>query len=245
MTTLIIKSKIWNKEKTPLINYKDKNYIKQKLTVEKTGILYRNKDKITFKERENLNSSNNSSDNTNYMNQPKSSELISIEKNANESNFYVNCGDWSKDLSELIDQNATYFLYKGLTIENFLKEKQKYYVLNQGDIIKLGKIYLKILHIKLSGSNKKEDEDEKEKADVTTDKENSDKNKKIVSDSESNSEEDNSENDNEKDKESNIQNDIKKEEDEDKKSEVIKRNYSPYNSNPNEGSNTNKKKKNN
>ena len=244
MTTLIIKSKIWNKEKTPLINYKDKNYIKQKLTVEKTGILYRNKDKITFKERENLNSSNNSSDNTNYMNQPKSSELISIEKNANESNFYVNCGDWSKDLSELIDQNATYFLYKGLTIENFLKEKQKYYVLNQGDIIKLGKIYLKILHIKLSGSNKKEDEDEKEKADVTTDKEHSDRNKKIVSDSESNSEEDNSENDNEKDKESNIQNDIKKEEDEDKKSEVIKRNYSPYNSNPNEGSNTNKKKEN-
>ena len=64
-----------------------------------------------------------------------------------------------------------------------MKEKQKYYVLNQGDIIKLGKIYLKILHIKLTGSNKKDDEDEKDKANATTDKDQSDS-KKIVSDSE-------------------------------------------------------------
>ena len=243
MTTLIIKSKIWNKSNTPLINYKEKNFIKQKITVEKTGILSRNKDKITFKQTENLNSSNNSSDNTNYMNEPRSSELISIEKNPNETNFYVNCGDWSKDLTQLIDQNAVYFLYKGLTIENFLKEKQKYYVLNQGDIIRLGKIYLKILHIKLSGPNKKEDEDEKEKANATTDKEHSDMNKKVVSDNSGN---ENSESDDEEnEKESDIKNEVKKEEDEDLKSEVIKRNNIPFSLNSNYNNKKKKKEENN
>ena len=50
------------------------------------------------------------------MNEPRTSELISIEKRDNDSNFYINCGDWPKDLLQLIDQNAVYFLYKGLTI---------------------------------------------------------------------------------------------------------------------------------
>ena len=234
MTTLIIKSKIWNKSNTPIINYKDKNYIKQKLSIEKSGIISRRKDKIIYKQTENLNNSNNSSENTNYMNEPRTSELITVEKRDNESNFYINCGDWPKDLLQLIDQNAVYFLYKGLTIENFLKEKQKYYVLNQGDIIKLGKIYLKILHIKLAGSNKKEDEDQKEKADKTTDKDHSDINKKIVSESESNSDDDsNYSNKDNEDNENNNKNEINNEEYEDKKSEVIKRNYSPLNSNSN------------
>ena len=237
MTSLIIKSKIWNKSNSPLINYKDKNFLKQKITVERTGIISRRKDKIVFKQTENLNTSNNSNDNTNYMNEPRTSELISIEKRPNESNYYINCGDWPKDLVQLIDTNAVYFLYKGLTIENFLKEKQKYYVLNQGDIIKLGKIYLKILHIKLTGSNKKDDEDEKDKANATTDKDQSDS-KKIVSDSESNSDENNeSDGRNDNDSESNIKNEINKEDEEEdnksRKSEVIKTNYSLSNFNEN------------
>ena len=231
MKTLIIKSKIWNKSNTPMINYKDKNYIKQKITVEKTGILSRNKDKIIFKQTENLDTSNNSSENTNYMNEPRNSELISVEKRENETNFYVNCGEWSKDLMKLIDQNAVYFLYKGLTIENFLKEKQKYYALNQGDIFKLGKIYLKILHIKLNNPRKKEDEDRK--ANTTADKE---ENRRLVS-SESESSSSDDDDDNDEENESNmIKNEIIKEEDEvedeDKKNEIIKRYCSP-NSNEN------------
>ena len=245
MTTLIIKSKIWNKSNSPLINYKDKSYLKQKITIERSGIISRRKDKIVFKQTEDLNNSNNSSENTNYMNEPRTSELISIEKRPNESNFYINCGDWPKDLLQLMDQNAVYFLYKGLTIENFLKEKQKYYVLNQGDIIKLGKIYLKILHIKLTGSNKKEDEDEdeKDKANKTTDKEHSDKKKKLVSDSESSDEDDSESNSENEDNESErkIKDEIKEEEDEDKKSESIKKNNSQYDSNSYEN---NKKKDN-
>ena len=231
MTTLIIKSKIWNKSNIPLINYKEKNYIKQKITVEKTGIISRNKDKIIYKQTENLNTSNNSSDNTNYMNEPRNSELITIEKRPNDTTFYVNCGEWSKDLMQLIDQNAVYFLYKGLTIENFLKEKQKYYVLNQGDIIKLGKIYLKILHIKLTGGNKKEEEDKKDKANATTDKNQNENNRNLVSsESESNSDDESGSSSEDEEKESYNKNEVIKEEDEeeegdegDKNSEVIKK----------------------
>ena len=75
--------------------------------------------------------------------------LISIEKKDG-NNFEIDCGNWSKDILELLDQDATFFLYKGSTIENFMKDKHRYHVLSQGDILKIGKIYLKVLHIRLS-----------------------------------------------------------------------------------------------
>ena len=222
MSTLIIKSKIWNKSNNSVINYKDKNYIKQKIAIENSGILSRLNDKIYFKHTKNKNIIN-SSDNTNYLKDPQMLELISIEKNQNEGNFTINCGDWAKDLIQLIDQNAVYFLYKGLTIENFLKEKQKYYVLNQGDIIKLGKIYLKILHIKLS--NNRDEEEDKDKDDNILDKEHSDKKKQLVSENDSNS---NNNNKNEND-------------DKNKKNELIKNNCLS-NSNDNKSDNNNYKR---
>ena len=232
MTTLIVKSKIWNHSNSSIINYKDKNYTKQKMTIEKSGIISLKKEKLIFRKTDNLDNSGNSSQDTNYMNESRNTELISIQKRENDSNFYVNCGDWSKDLMHLIDQNAVYFLYKGLTIENFLKEKQKYYVLSQGDIIKLGKIYLKILHIKLNGSDKSDDE--QNKADKATDK-HSDNNKKLVSESDSSSDDD-SDNDNDSDnnKENGTENSIKNDKKEyEERSVIMKRNYSPYDSNNN------------
>ena len=204
MTSLLIKSKIWDKC-TSSINYKEKSCIKQKIIVDKTGYIYRKEDKIFYKNVDNLNDMSNSSKYANSMNETKTTELISIEKKENDQNFYINCGNWSKDLNQLIDQNAAYFLYKGLTIENFLKEKQKYYVLNMGDIIKLGKIYLKILHIDLN------------------DKQNG-FNKGIVSENNSS---DNDDNDRKKNNKNRIKNDIKK--DDEERSEVIKRNNTSLN----------------
>ena len=174
MASLILKYKIWNKSNIEVINYKDKKYIKQKMTIEKSGQLSRCNDKIILTKKKNNGNSFNSSNDTNYMKDSQMIELVSVEKN--DTNYVINCGEWAKDLTQLIDQNAVYFLYKGLTIENFLKEKQKYYVLSQGDIIKLGKIYLKILHIKL---NSRIDEDDKDKDD-------NEGRKVLISDSDSN-----------------------------------------------------------
>ena len=220
MTSLIIKSKIWNKC-TSSINYKEKNCVKQKITIDKTGIIYRKEDKIFYKQADNLNDQRNSNMHANYMNETKNTELISIEKRENDPSFYINCGNWSKDLNQLIDQNAVYFLYKGLTIENFLKEKTKYYILNMGDIIKLGKIYLKILHIELNDSNKNEEENE-EKEDNMNDKKNA-FNKKLVSESDSS----NDVNDRKNNNENSIKNSVKN--DEEERSEVDKSNYSSLN----------------
>ena len=160
MSTLIIKSKIWNIPSYQSINYKDKNFRKQKLTIETSSSIYRQKDKIFSKKIDESNLTSNSNDNTNYMNEKKD-ELITISKQPDDK-YVVNCGNWSKDLTKLIDENAAYILYKGLTIENLLKEKQKYYVLNQGDIIKLGKIHLKLLHINLYNSDNENEEEKKE-----------------------------------------------------------------------------------
>ena len=214
MTSLIIKSKIWNKF-TSLINYKEKSCIKQKITINKTGIIYRKEDKIFYKQVNNLN------DNKKCMNdETKNTELISIEKTEDDPNFYINCGNWSKNLYQLIDQKAVYFLYKGLTVENFLKERQKYYVLNMGDIIKIGKIYLKVLHIELNDSNKNE-----EKENCMNDKKKG-SNKEIVSESDSSDDVNDKKNNNE----NSIKNNIKKDEE---KSEVNKRNNSSLNQNEN------------
>ena len=167
MSSLIIKSKIWNNLTNQSINYKEKNFRKQKLTLEYSAKIYRQKEKIFVKKLDESTYTSNSNENTNYMNDKKD-ELLTILKQG-DNKYVVNCGNWSKDLTKLIDEDAAYILYKGLTIENLLKEKQKYYVLSQGDIIKLGKIYLKLLHINLSNLDKDDDEEEEEKKeDVNT-----------------------------------------------------------------------------
>ena len=146
--SLIIQSKFWHKSNNIVIDYSDKGYIKQKKEVNSSGTLYRKGDKLAFKLVGALNTTDNSNENTNYMNDGRLIKLVDIEKKDG-NNYTIDCGDWSKDLVELLDQSATYFLYKGSTIENFMKDKHRYHVLSQGDIIKIGKIYLKVLHIKL------------------------------------------------------------------------------------------------
>ena len=152
--SLIIKSKFYNKSNNVVIDYSEKNFVRQQKEIKDSGTLCRKGDKLSFKIVGALNTSNNSNENTNYMNENRLVDLISIEKKDG-PNFDIDCGEWSKDIIELLDQNATYFLYKGSTIENFMKDKHRYHVLTQGDIIKIGKIYLKVLHIKLINPNQK------------------------------------------------------------------------------------------
>ena len=71
MSTLIIKSKIWNIPSYQSINYKENNFRKQKLTIETSSSIYRQKDKIFSKKIDESNLTSNSNDNTNYMNEKK------------------------------------------------------------------------------------------------------------------------------------------------------------------------------
>ena len=123
--SLIIQSKFWHKSNNIVIDYSDKGYIKQKKEVNSSGTLYRKGDKLAFKLVGALNTTDNSNENTNYMNDGRLIKLVDIEKKDG-NNYTIDCGDWSKDLVELLDQSATYFLYKGSTIENFMKDKHRY-----------------------------------------------------------------------------------------------------------------------
>ena len=202
--SLIIKSKFYNKSNNVVIDYSEKNFVRQQKEIKDSGTLCRKGDKLSFKIVGALNTSNNSNENTNYMNENRLVDLISIEKKDG-PNFDIDCGEWSKDIIELLDQNATYFLYKGSTIENFMKDKHRYHILSQGDIVKIGKIYLKVLHIKLnkpdqkniktssnkeeSDNNENEDENENENDnDNNNDKSKNNSNKVNVEDKDENNE---------------------------------------------------------
>ena len=189
--SLIIKAKFFNKSNNVIIDYSEKKFTRNQKEVFESGTLYRKGTKLSYKLAGALNTTDNSNENTNYMNDNRLINLLSVEKKEG-PNFVVDCGEWSKDIIELLDQSATYFLYKGSTIENFMKDKHRYHILSQGDIFKIGKIYLKVLHIKLINPNLKFQR-------TTTNKEDDVNNNK----SESNSNEINEEIDKEVDKEDN------------------------------------------
>ena len=201
---LIIKSKVWNKSNNVVIDYSDKKFTRFKKEIFQSGTLYRKGDKLAFKLIGALNTTDNSNEVTNYINDQRLIKLVDIEKKDGPS-YTIDCGDWSKDIIELLDQSATYFLYKGSTIENFMKDKHRYHILSQGDIVKIGKIYLKVLHIKLnkpdqkniktssnkeeSDNNENEDENENENDnDNNNDKSKNNSNKVNVEDKDENNE---------------------------------------------------------
>ena len=198
--SLLIKSKFWNKSSNVIIDYSDKAFTTQKKELFKSGTLYRKGNKLLFKQNGVLNTTNNSNEKTDYMNNYHEVKLISIEKKG-DSNYVVDCGEWSKDINELIEQNATYFLYKGSTIENFMKDKHRYHILSQGDIIKIGKIYLKVLHIKL---NKPESKNVK----TSSNKDDSDNNNQSNNNNSNNNENNEVDNENNENNKSTIKNDL-------------------------------------
>ena len=84
-------------------------------------------------------------------------DLIQINKNNITGKYSINCGTWSKNLEKLVDETGIFMLYKGSMDQDLNGIKGNHcYKLSQGDIIKLGRIYLKVLDICL-----KKDETEK------------------------------------------------------------------------------------
>ena len=154
--SLLIKSKFYSQSIDIANDYSESNFVKQKKEINKSGTLYRKGDKLTYKLVGALNTTDNSKDKTDILplNNNELVNLINIEKKEG-GNFEIDCGSWSKNLVELTDQNATYLLYKGFIIDNIFKDFHQFHIVTQGDIIKVGKIYLKILQIQLNNRNTK------------------------------------------------------------------------------------------
>ena len=138
---LKIKSRVWKKDNVELIDYLNDDTFKNLFVVNSSGVLRKNPDKkVSFHEGDNL---------------PKTAiDLVRIQRSNNTGRYSINCGTWPKNLDELVDQQGIFMVYRGLTLKDLNRAKSyRYYKLSQGDIIKLGRIYLKVLEIKVKKDN--------------------------------------------------------------------------------------------
>ena len=131
---LIIKTKVWEKENIELIDYLNSETIDNFFQVKSSGVIRREKQLISFHPGSQLPKTNK--------------DLITVERNNITGKYSINCGTWSKNLIKLVDENAIFMVYKGTIMREYhdVHDKQ-FYKLSQGDIIKLGRIYLKVLDI--------------------------------------------------------------------------------------------------
>ena len=134
---IIIKAKIWENEIFSLIDYSETELKVKKLKINSSGVLCRNQKEISFNQGEN---------------QPQSpNDLLRIQKNTQIGKYVINCGNFSKDLNKLVDENAAFLVYRGFYINNFNNNGNYiYHKLYQGDIFKIGKVYFKVLDIYLN-----------------------------------------------------------------------------------------------
>ena len=145
---LNIKVKTWEDDTFELIEYQNYNYFNDSFTVKENGSLTRslNKRQINF--------------HTNKEKTPKKQfELLKIFKNS--ENFSVGVGKNSNDLKILEDCDPAFLVLKGnkMDSESFMGDNKRIYKLNQGDIIKLGRVYLKVLDIVIKKNDKECNDD--------------------------------------------------------------------------------------
>ena len=134
ISELTITCKIWDKEVYELVDYYNTKNKKTRISINTSGALSREDKKVYFTPGENQ--------------ERGESDLLIVNKNKETGKYSVNCGTWSKDLNELIDQDAAFIVYRGVSLKDDIKDySSRYYKLNQGDIIKIGRIYFKILDI--------------------------------------------------------------------------------------------------
>ena len=147
---LNIKCTIWEKETFELIDYYNNNTIQTTIKVNSSGVLSRVNRQITFTPGENLEKYN--------------SDLVTIKRNPTDGKYILDCGNWSKDLNNLVEESGAFIVFRGLTFKEINNNiSSRYYKLSQGDIIKIGRIYFKVLDI----HTKRDNEEVKSNVDST------------------------------------------------------------------------------
>jgi len=133
--SLQIKAETWTKDTYELIDYDFKNLLNSNLDINNSGYLYRCNNKIAFNEY--------FSENTNNL-----ELLLQITKDVN-SIYEFKMNDCKLDQNKNIEsRNNGWFLFKKSKTE----QTNDKYKLNEGDIIKLGRITIRIKEIKKNKS---------------------------------------------------------------------------------------------
>ena len=137
---LYIKCTIWEKETFELIDYYNNNTINTRMKVNTSGVICRTNKQITFNPGENL--------------EKTPSDLITIKKNHSDGKYIIDSGNWSKELDKLIEEQGAFIVFRGLSFKEINNNiSSRYYKLSQGDIIKIGRIYFKVLDIHTKREN--------------------------------------------------------------------------------------------
>ena len=139
---LNISCKIWDKEVYELVDYYNTNNTKTRLKINTSGVLSREEKVIIFTPGENQEKSE--------------SELLRINKDNKTGKYSVDCGTWSKELKNLIDEEGAFIVYRGISFKDIREDySNRYYKLSQGDILKIGRIYFKVLDIHITSNREK------------------------------------------------------------------------------------------
>ena len=137
---LMIKCTIWEKETFELIDYYNNQTIQTKFKVNSSGVLSRTNKQISFIPGENIEKS--------------ASDLITIKKDQTNGKYIIDSGIWSKELEKLVDEQGAFIVFRGLSFKDINNNiSSRYYKLSQGDIIKIGRIYFKVLDIHTKREN--------------------------------------------------------------------------------------------
>ena len=140
---LSITTKIWNKEIKGLVDYDNTNYNRSKAIINFPGILSRIDNKVIY--------TKNKDEQTPF-------KLLSVDKNEEYGFYTIDCGNWSKDISTLVEEGGAFILFKGEFFKNSRTPKETYYKLAQGDIIKIGKYYMKLLDMEIFDDTDSDDD---------------------------------------------------------------------------------------
>ena len=134
---LQISTRTWKKDAYELIDYDSDELNLDILETQDSGYLYRNHNEIEF-----------------YEEQQKGMEqLLQIKKL--ENNFQLKLNDFSFDENgNVTSQNSTWFLLR----KTFLDEKMNDYNLKEGDILRIGRITIKIKKIKFKKNKDNKDD---------------------------------------------------------------------------------------
>ena len=139
---LQIQTKIWNNESFELVDYDNPDVIRSEININCSGILTRINKNTSFVKGENI--------------EKTPFELLEIKRDNDNGYYYINGGNYPKNLSDLIDENPSFMVYRNISYKDYaVSNLNKLYILSQGDIFKLGRIYFKVLEIKLFSEKEK------------------------------------------------------------------------------------------
>ena len=134
---LLLTTKMFEEDNYQLVDYQSQQYEKNTFEIKSSGIIYEQMNQIYFSENEN-------------NEELKPYELFTIKLTNNE--YILNIKTITSDLLSLSHLNPLYFVLKG---NKLYKNKQnEKYKLNENDIFKIGKLYIKIRKIVLNTNNK-------------------------------------------------------------------------------------------